>query len=106
MAYAAYNSTSPNPPVLDNNQPIAGPKSWLFGATETALVIQSSTHITDAQALGMKPGDRVTYFLVNASGGTLTTLSTAISQITSHYVTRVAATSCNLSTGVVLASST
>ena len=106
MAYSAYNSTSPNPPVLDNNQPIAGPKSWLFGATETALVIQSSTHITDAQALGMKVGDRVTYFLVNASGGTLTALSTAISQITSHYVTKVGSTYVNLSTGVVLASST
>jgi len=101
MAY----STS-NPPVLAGDQPIAGPKHWLFGATETALVVQSSTHITDGQARGMKAGDRVTYFLVNASGGTLTTLSTAIIQISEHYVTRIAATSLNLSTGVTVSSAT
>ena len=101
MAYSTDNG-----PVLDASQPIAGPKHWLFGATETALVIQSSTHITDGKDRGMKAGDRLTYFLVNASGGTLTTLSTAISQITSHYVTKVGTTHVNLSTGVVLASST
>ena len=101
MAY----STS-NPPVLAGDQPIAGPKHWLYGATDTALVIQSSTHITNGRDLGMKPGDRLTYFLVNAASGTLTTLSTAIIQISEHYVTRVAATSMNLSTGVTVASST
>lgn len=101
MAYSTDNG-----PVLDSAQPIAGPRHWLFGATETALVVQSSTHVTDGQNRGMKAGDRVTYFLVNASGGTLTTLSTAISQITSHYVTEVGTTHINLSTGVVLASST
>lgn len=95
-------STS-NPPLLNGAQPIAGPKSWLYVSTHLATNVGSSTHITNGKDLGMNVGDQVTFIGTGTSG---VNSATAAILITSHMVTRVAATSLNMSTGVVLGGST
>ena len=102
MAYSTGN-----PPLLLGTQPIAGPRQWLYWSSHTVAVTISSTHITDGQDLGIKTGDQFTNVRVNTSGATgVGLLSTAVTEITQHYVTRVAATSMNLTTGVVMSSAT
>lgn len=101
MAYDVNNG-----PTLLHSQPIAGPRHWVYYSSHTALVSQSSTHITDGRDLGMKAGDRVDVYYVTASATGYGTVSTALNTVTSHIVTSVRATSINLSTGVVLASAT
>ena len=101
MAYSTDNG-----PLLTHTQPIAGPRQWTYWSSHTALVAQSSTHITDGRDLGMKVGDKVDVYYITASATGHGLTSTAFNTLTSHVVVRVAATSINLSTGVVLASAT
>ena len=101
MAYDVSNG-----PLLTHNQPIAGPRQWTYWSSHTALVSQSSTHITDGRDLGMKAGDRVDVYYITATATGHGLTSTAFNTLTSHVVTSVRATSINLSSGVVLASAT
>ena len=101
MAYSTDNG-----PILTHSQPIAGPRAWVYWSSHTALVSQSSTHITDGLALGMKVGDKVDVFYITASATGYGLTSTAFNTLTSHVVVSVRSTSMNLSTGVVLASAT
>ena len=98
MAY----STS-NPPLLTGTQPITGPKAWVYVSTHLATTVGSSTHFTDGKDLGMAVGDQVTNIQTNASG---VNSATAVFIITQHSVTRLATTSMNMTTGVVLSSAT
>lgn len=60
MAYAPYNSTSPNPVRLEDSQPIAGQRKWQYVSTHTQAEVGTSDFISDGLALGMKVGDTVT----------------------------------------------
>jgi len=98
MAYS-----TDNPPLLVATQPITGHKQWVYVSTHLATNIGSSIHLTNAKDLGMQVGDMVINIGTNASG---VNSATAGILMTSHFVTRVAATSCNMSTGVVLGGTT
>ena len=98
MAYS-----TDNPPLLTGDQPIAGPQNWFYTSTHLATTVAASAHFTNGKDLGMRIGDMVTNFQTDTSG--INSASQVI-LVTSHMVTRVAATSMNMSTGVKLGGST
>jgi hypothetical protein len=94
MAYAAYNTTSPNPIVACNNQ-IAfgstGGKSWMYRSTHLQTDIGASDFITDGQDLGVNVHD------------TLCAISLS-SAVSFHRCSAVAATTTTWSAGLVISS--
>ncbi len=87
MAYATTN-----PPLLRGDQPIAGPRSWIYKSTHTQLEVGTSDFISNGQAVGMIAGDSVT-----------ATQSTTY-EISFHSVLVVASTFASLSVGQMISS--
>lgn len=101
MTYAAYNSTTPNTPMLVQHQPIAGQRQWLYVSTHTRAVAVSSTHITDGAKLGMKVGDSV---FVGETTAASANAATDISLLSHHVARTVASTYVVLSAGWLVSS--
>lgn len=100
MAYAPFNSSSPNPPVLLSAQPIAfgssnavarGGKLWAYDSTHLQTNVGTSDFISDGQALGMAPGD----CLIAVSQS---------SAVSFHRVLAVGSTYTGFSAGLVISS--
>lgn len=92
MAYAAYNSTTPNPVRLDHVQPIAGQRKWQYVSSHTQAEVGTSDFISDGLNLGMKVGDTVTVI-----GSTTYVRS-------EHAVRAVGSTYVSLSAGLLVSS--
>lgn len=104
MAYAPYDSSSPNPPVLLNAQPIAmgstqstlsnsgagGGNLWMYNSTHLQTDIGASDFISDGQDLGMRADDVI--LAVGASG------------LSVHQVTSVGSTFVSLTAGLLVSS--
>lgn len=104
MAYARYDSTAPNPPVLLSAQPIAfgstqgtlsasgagGGKLYAYNSTHLQTDIGSSDFISDGQAIGMVAGDVI--MGITASG------------VTFHRVTTVGSTYVTCTAGLLVSS--
>ncbi len=106
MAYAAANSSSPNPPSMVL-QPIAlgggstynstvsssliGGKLWIYVSTHLQAAFGTSDFVTDGLKLGMKPGDMV---LNNVIGGA----------VSFHRVVSLTSTSVTFSAGLMVSS--
>ena len=109
MAYARYDSTSPNPPVLAVN-PMAfgggssfnstvgatllGGRLWLYHSTHIITDVGTSDFISDGLALGMKAGDAI--LATNISGGA--------SAVHFHSVRTVGSTFVSCSPGLTISS--
>jgi len=105
MAYAKSGSTSgANPPLLVGDQPIAGPKNWVYISTDTRAVAVSSTHITDGKALGMKVGDNFYCHETDTSGVYGSTGASSIARTSYHRVTAVNSTWVTLNVGTLISS--
>lgn len=104
MAYAPYDSTSPNPPVGPIGQTIAfgstqstltnsgagGGRLWIYNSTHLQTDVGASDFISDGQDLGMLQDDIV--FAVGASG------------LSIHQVTSVGSTFVSLTAGLLVSS--
>ena len=101
MTYAAYNTTSPNVPMLTGEQPIAGGRSWQYFSSHARAVVVASTHITDGQALGIKVGDK---FFVSETTTAAANSASDGGILSVHRVTTVASTYMVLSVGVLISS--
>jgi len=109
MAYAPFDSTSPNPPVLALN-PIAfggnstfnstvgssllGGRLWLYNSTHGSSDTGSSDFISDGLSLGMKPGDMIVSTKINVNA----------SAVSFHSVRAVGSTYVSCSLGLVISS--
>ena len=109
MAYARYDSTSPNPPVLalapmafgggatfnsTVGATLLGGRLWFYNSTHAATDVGSSDFISDGQALGMKAGDMI--LAGNISGNA--------SAVHFHSVRTVGSTFVSCSAGLVISS--
>ena len=101
MTYAAYDSTTPNVPMLTGDQPIAGARTWEYFSTHTRAVVVASTHITDGSKLGMKVGDE---FYVSETTTAAANSASDGGILSVHRVTTVASTYVVLSIGVLISS--
>lgn len=87
MAYAPYNSTSPNVPRLAS-QTIAGVKTYEYFSTHTQVTVGTSDFWSDGFYLGARVGDRLVAIesttgrrsehTVNSVGSTFTGLSAGL----------------------------
>jgi hypothetical protein len=100
MAYAAHNTTSPNPPLLVGDQPIAGPRTFQYTSSHTRAVVVASTHITDGKTLGMKVGDHIYVHETSVNSNE----SSDIERTSFHRVTRVESTWVTLNIGALMSS--
>ena len=89
MAYAPYDTTSPNPPFLMAAQPIAfgstqgslaqggagGGNLWVYNSTPLQTDVGTSDFIEDGNDLGIRAGDIL--FAIGASGVSLHRCSSA-----------------------------
>ena len=94
MAYATYDSTSPNPIALAY-QPIAqgsaGAKAWTYVSTHLKTDIGASDFISDGNDLGVNVND--TLLAISESSG-----------VSFHRCTAVGSTSTTWSAGLVISS--
>ena len=84
-----------NPPHLRGDQPVAGPRSWVYKSTHTQAVVGTSDHINNGEDLGMARGDTVE--AVSAIGATAYSVSY-------HVVNEVGSTFTSLTTGLMISS--
>lgn len=105
MAYAPFNTTAPNPPVLCF-QPMAfgrgstfygagssnvGGQFWVYQSTHLKTDVGSSDFISDGQALGMRRNDII--FAISLSSG-----------FSIHQVSTVGSTFVSCSAGLLTSS--
>ena len=109
MAYARYDSTSPNPPVMAVN-PMAygggatfnstvgatllGGRLWFYNSTHLQTDVGTSDFISDGQVMGMKAGDMI--IATKIIGNT--------SAVSFHRVSVVGSTFVSCSPGLVISS--
>lgn len=106
MAYAPYNSSSPNPIVLalqpmslgsgstfnsTVNSTLIGNKLWIYTSTHVQATVGTSDFVSDGQALGVKPGDGLYNFVVSGA-------------VSFHRFTAVGSTYASLSLGLMISS--
>lgn len=100
MAYARFDSSSPNVPLLVGDQPIAGPKSWVYTSSHARSVVVASTHITDGKDLGMGVGDSIYVHETSVASNE----SSDIARTSFHRVSAVSATWVTLNVGALISS--
>jgi hypothetical protein len=89
----AYESG--NPPHLRGDQPVAGPRSWVYKSTHLQAVVGTSDHINNGEDIGMARGDTVE--AVCSTGSTAHRTSY-------HNVLEVASTYVALTAGLMISS--
>ena len=109
MAYAPYDSTSPNPPVMALNpmafgggstfnstvgSTLLGGRLWFYNSTHLQTDVGTSDFISDGRDLGMKAGDFILAQNISANA----------SAVHFHRVTVVGSTYVSCSVGLVISS--
>ncbi len=88
MAYSTGN-----PPHLRGDQPVAGPRSWVYRSTHLNTVVGTSDFINNGLDIGMAIAD------------TLEVISSAVLfEVSYHVVTKIGSTYVTLSSGLIISS--